>query len=63
VIGLTELLDGTPDDELVALRQVVLTHAGNWEDNLVDFDVRVVIAGLERDLEARSGGGSASAPR
>jgi TetR/AcrR family tetracycline transcriptional repressor len=63
VIGLTELLSGTPDDELVALRQVVLTHVGNWEDNLVDFDVRVVIAGLERDLEARGGGGSASSTR
>jgi AcrR family transcriptional regulator len=62
LIGLREVLLDAPDEELAALRQVVMTHAGDWKDNLLDFDLPVVIAGLERGLQSRSTGSSSVRP-
>jgi hypothetical protein len=50
MVEFLEVLDALPDDALPVLRRVTAAYPADYSEHILDFDLDVVIAGLERLL-------------
>jgi AcrR family transcriptional regulator len=50
MVEFLEVLDALPKDALPVLRRVIATYPADYREHLLDFDLDVVIAGLEQLL-------------